>query len=542
MPQEPLVAPGFFMYFRVVRVQQTLFRGLPAVRKEAASPEEATRLAAERHWLTRAAHPGVVRLLPAEGSDALWLRDVGSRSLATLTPLEPAVLCGLGAATATVLGDLHDLGIAHMAPTADHVLVDPDGRPVLCSLGRATSATPDAIALDVRLLAVALAEAGGTGIPRRARKALGRAGRCRRGYSARTFARELAAAVGEPRLPAADPVAARAGGPSSYVPPTGGSGDPPTLLASALPTDRPTDRPTGETPRPAVGDRRLSAAGTTAGTAAGTTAAVPPKGRWRRERRRRRQVTEGRRRDARPALGTDRQLSAGTRPHRPHRARRALRRGALATVLVAVAGGLVAAALPVHHRLFSAPPAPSRRAARPTQPRRPRGGPAADPAPAPARHPADRLPRSPSARPVGTTRHPAGAGTAGHPLRRQSPQPSLPSPTCPAGDAGCRPVALHGGVFVDAGRRWAVSDPADIVTLGRWTCAQPLAAVLDTATGQIWVFPSWGRVTARPVADVAGAASLLTVPGRNGCDLLSVRRRRGNAVLVDPRPELTADA
>ncbi|HET9071217.1 MAG TPA: hypothetical protein VFN60_04830 [Acidimicrobiales bacterium] len=103
-------------------------------------------------------------------------------------------------------------------------------------------------------------------------------------------------------------------------------------------------------------------------------------------------------------------------------------------------------------------------------------------------------------------------------------------------------MAVHGGVFVDAGRRWAVSDPADIVTLGRWTCAQPLAAVLDTATGQIWVFPSWGRVTARPVADVAGAASLLTVPGRNGCDLLSVRRRRGNAVLVDPRPELTADA
>ncbi|MST34877.1 hypothetical protein GHK86_19390, partial [Acidimicrobiaceae bacterium USS-CC1] len=158
-------------------------------------------MAAERHWLTRAAHPGVVRLLPAEGSDALWLRDVGSRSLAALTPLEPAALCGLGAATATVLGDLHDLGIAHTAPTADHVLVDPDGRPVLCSFGRATRATPDAMALDVRLLADALAGAGGTGIPRRARKALERAGRCRRGYSARTLARELAAAVGEPRLP-----------------------------------------------------------------------------------------------------------------------------------------------------------------------------------------------------------------------------------------------------------------------------------------------------------------------------------------------------
>ena len=101
------------------------------------SDEDRRRLAHEARALRQIRHPGVVQLVDVEapGDDAeLALRYVGGE---VPGPLAAAELAGLGAAVATTLADIHDLGAAHGACTIDHVLVEPSGRPVLCSFGRA---------------------------------------------------------------------------------------------------------------------------------------------------------------------------------------------------------------------------------------------------------------------------------------------------------------------------------------------------------------------------------------------------------------------
>ena len=194
-----------------MRCQRTLLNGLPAVRKEPDTPADTARLDQERRWLTLAAHPGVVRLLPATNASAIWTRDIGERSLASLGTLDPTVICGLGAAAATILADLHDLGIVHGAPCADHLLVDTEGRPVLCSLSRASSATAPGAREDVRILAEALLQASGQGAPRRLGQLLGRAAGPSRAPTARQLARDLTRASPRPALAAPATTQTRAG-------------------------------------------------------------------------------------------------------------------------------------------------------------------------------------------------------------------------------------------------------------------------------------------------------------------------------------------
>lgn len=64
-------------------------------------------------------HPGVTALAS------------GGRPLCELAPLGNRQVAGLGAAVATTLADLHDVGVAHGAVSADRVLIRPDGRPLL---------------------------------------------------------------------------------------------------------------------------------------------------------------------------------------------------------------------------------------------------------------------------------------------------------------------------------------------------------------------------------------------------------------------------
>jgi hypothetical protein len=187
------------------------------VAKRAGAADERRRLQGEAAVLRVLAHPGVVQLVSVEGSDppdGLVLRRVPGGDLRRLGPQSLEVIAGLGAAIATTLADLHDLGVQHGAIEASHVLLDDQGRPVLCSFGRAQRGLPSAEAgvwrrRDVRALArllLAHLEPGSSiGVDRALRQAAG-PGRQRRCRDARWLARRLAVRVPGARLP--DPPAA----------------------------------------------------------------------------------------------------------------------------------------------------------------------------------------------------------------------------------------------------------------------------------------------------------------------------------------------
>ena len=135
--------------------------------KHARSEEERAQLAAEAAVLRSLAHPGVVRLVDVDGGDppdGLLLRRIPGGDLSQLGAQPPEVVAGLGAAIATTVADLHDLGVHHGAVEASHVLLDGEGRPILCSFGRARSNSslppggldrnPDVCALARLLLAL----------------------------------------------------------------------------------------------------------------------------------------------------------------------------------------------------------------------------------------------------------------------------------------------------------------------------------------------------------------------------------------------------
>ena len=126
----------------------------------------------------------------------------------------------------------------------------------------------------------------------------------------------------------------------------------------------------------------------------------------------------------------------------------------------------------------------------------------------------------------------------------QHPDANVPADTCPPVDSGCHPIPLRDGIFEADGKRWRLSDPSDIVAVGRWTCTGALVGALDPRTGQIWVFPTWttSTSTATAVAIVPGATSLRAAPRRSGCDLIAITRQHAPTLLVDPLPELTGNA
>lgn len=152
--------------------------GVDRVVKTASTAEERSRLRDEAEVLRRAAHPGVVRVV-AFTEGRLELERVGGGSLASRgdEPLE--VTAGWGAALATTLADLHDVGCTHGSIDAGHVLFDADGRPVLCGFGRAAGGTgsewQERVRRDVSALATLIRERLPPGAPRKLARALSKA-------------------------------------------------------------------------------------------------------------------------------------------------------------------------------------------------------------------------------------------------------------------------------------------------------------------------------------------------------------------------------
>ncbi|MBV9661153.1 MAG: protein kinase family protein, partial [Acidimicrobiales bacterium] len=108
--------------------------------KTAIDEADRARLVREAAVLHAAAHPAVVRLLEVT-DDRLVLERVEGPTLADLPQQSPEVVAGWGAALATTVADLHDIGYSHGAICEEHVVFDGSGRPLLCSFGRAVDAT-----------------------------------------------------------------------------------------------------------------------------------------------------------------------------------------------------------------------------------------------------------------------------------------------------------------------------------------------------------------------------------------------------------------
>lgn len=125
--------------------------------KEAMDAIEAGRLGREAEALRVLAHPGVISVaafeadLPPPATARLALHKVDGTAADRLPLQPPELAAGWAAALATTVADLHDLGYTHGALTADHVIVDRSGRPVLCGFSAASaSSDPQAHRVAVR--------------------------------------------------------------------------------------------------------------------------------------------------------------------------------------------------------------------------------------------------------------------------------------------------------------------------------------------------------------------------------------------------------
>jgi serine/threonine protein kinase len=152
-------------------------RGL--VTKRATTEAQRASLSREAAILKVVAHPGVVQLVGVEGEppEHVVLRLVAGGDLSTWPHQTIEVVAGVGAALATVLADLHDIGVSHGAIEASHVLLDGEGRPVLCSFGRARRGLPSGPADvlrqgDVRALASLILDCCPESAPKRTVRAL----------------------------------------------------------------------------------------------------------------------------------------------------------------------------------------------------------------------------------------------------------------------------------------------------------------------------------------------------------------------------------
>jgi hypothetical protein len=180
--------------------------------KVADGPEASERRHAEAQILRYVAHPGVVQLLgegPVEPDGwELTLSRVDGGTLGEQQPWSSTEEAGFASALATTVADLHDLGVVHGQLTDDHVLVDPQGRPIICGFGSANRLPENAAggqerARDVADLAEMISDRLGNATPRPVRKLLDRARDpdTRRPVTARQLASVLERGVAGCRLP-----------------------------------------------------------------------------------------------------------------------------------------------------------------------------------------------------------------------------------------------------------------------------------------------------------------------------------------------------
>jgi hypothetical protein len=454
--------------------------GVDWIVTRAETDDEEIRLRHEAGQLRAAAHPGVVELGPWTGERPVELRTrLAGRPLTDVGPLAAAEVCGLGAAVATVLADLHDVGVVHGALRPDHILVGPDGRPVLSGFGSSTTVEAGDPTRDVRDLAAMLAERLDAGAPRRLTTFLVRsAAGGRREVSARALASRLGDLMPDRRLPSVDESGVgRAAGRALGTP----SGRDVEVAAERI--VGPAAEGDGSTgglgvvctagrPSAAGGVLRLHplrVADDTPSTRAAPEARVEAVGGAEAAPSHRRPIgappvggeTPGEERPGTPGHG-NRRLQNRSLQNRRLQNRWRVAAGTVAVVMVAAGIGLWIVGRPV-----------------------------------------------------------ASAAA------------------CPRSDAGCGPVPLVRGQLVTTAGRFVIELPDPVVVLGRWGCGRvSLPAALDRRTGQVWAWPAWAPssdgVRAVPVVTSPGASSLRVIPGRSGCDRLDVIGPGTSSAIVRP--------
>ncbi|MGQ0521454.1 MAG: hypothetical protein ACT4PX_09940 [Actinomycetota bacterium] len=471
-------------------------------------------------------HPGVVEAAGLAGG-VLRTHLVDGSSAAELGPLDPDEVAGLAGAVAATLADLHDAGVVHGGLDASHVLVAPEGRVVLCSLGRGGHPADDVAALG-RLVEGLLAGGGSRGAGRRQPGT--RPGRRRRprppaGRGARSEQ------GGEPDPAGATPApgAAAAGrqpgvGGEAAVPATPGRWFDPAGATTAPGAPAAGRQPDGvEVPGPLPLRRRSGPAGARARTT-----------RARDRLRVRARLGPMLEPPAAPPLAA----LAAEAAH-PDRDRRPTARA----FAVAVQQRIPTARIPVPpaRRLVPATPAPGpagRRSLRPWPGRR--GGLGLVAAAGSAgvvvllsttsgdhRPP---VPRAAASDPASTTA-PASPG----------PGPATSGPTSTTAPATAAPpiatqvwppasLQYADGVLTVDGARYALGQPGDAVAAGDWTCSgHDTLALLRPSTGEVYAFDGWATdsttVAGRRVGQVDGGTGLraLDTDG-DGCDDLEVDR------------------
>lgn len=452
----------------------------PVAIKTASGATDAARLRLESERLERAAHPGLVTVVPAtprpgpgephdggsgdtadgaaDGGDPIGDQGRAGAEVVLRTQFagDPVShwtgsverIAGLGAAVAATLADLHDIGVVHGRLDATHILVGDDGRPRLCGLSHPGGAEPhDDVAALARVLGDVLTRAGTE--PGRTRPWSRRSSTAhRRAFdqvmaraldpvpsrrpSARLLASSILAAVPGAELPAGDP-------PSAVPEPA--SVPPDEQLLDLVFSHELTD---DERWAQAFGDDRPEA-----GTGA----------------------------DAEPAPATD---------ERGRRARVATGSGVVA--FAAIAAGVV----------FVGGWESRGSAARP------------DAVQAPA---------------------PAGRGDCR----------AAAAPAADVDGDGCPEALVVGGGTISAGPiSWTLGRPGDLIAVGDWACdGRSAPALLRPSTGDVFVFPGWPAdgqpVTVEAQDRQPGAVAIRGEPGRDGCDDLVVDLGSGAAATVEVR-------
>ena len=477
--------------------------GRLVVVKHAGPGPTAERLRREALVLGRAAHPGVVELVDADsdsGGASIATAFVGGGTLRERldSGADGGSAMRVVATVAATLADLHDRGVSHGRLTADHILVDAEGRAVLCGLAEAAlssdpggttpTAAADVAALGGLLHEVAASGAGPYGVE--LRRLGDRAGAA--DPAARASMRSLAAAL-EALSPQSAGGTPRLGDPSA-----------PSAAGGRRLVARPPDR---RSPR-----RRLAATAL-AGLAAGLLVTISVSV----------LAGEGGRRSEGAEAGEHASEAAGAGAPAPGD-------GGVGSVSGTSQSNDVTN--------------PTTTAVAPAQLPRRVWPPPED---AGAERSGATLGRS-----LGAWR--GWRGSTSVDGRRRQPPAGCPMVSAPLaadvdGDDCEEPLEIEGGVVRAQGRRWQVATAGDVVLVGDWDCdGTATPAVVRPGSGQVWTFPRWagsGEAGEEVVAELAGAvpgavdAVAVEVPsagaaGGRRCDGVEVLGTEGTPTLVRP--------
>ncbi len=464
---------------------------------------------------------------------SMRLSYVGAHSLATLARRDVAHACGLVAATAETVADLHSIGVVHGRIEASHVLIDRDGLPVLTGFARADLAgapldpadessrrvrpADDLPGLGLLLQHVVGTDTEPDPIPER---------RIARRSRSRSYARRALlnladqATVDDPSLrPSARSLAAaiRAVEPSAVLIP------PAELRVGSSLIDAPLVNGRGPAHR---GDleaklRRVHRLGGLTDPA-GTEPASE------------RAASTAHRQASHLALDRSDERSRGRVDPR-----RGWPAAAAAVVIAAVAFALAGSWHGERPNLAeaSAPPGPRSGAGMPRPPSAPQ---ASDPTGTPVQPEDGSKPATSGSTAQEGGDPPSPASKATCTRVEKPPEAASSAGTC------ARSTPLVDGVLDRAGQRFEIGSAGDEVIVGDWACdASPVPAVVRSGTGEVFVFGTWAapgsEVTARRLATADPGSSLETGPALDsrGCPSLLARSPDGKVTQVLPLAEVS---